>query len=42
MRWTLFFSIAWMIFYFAPTRRWRITGLGGLLLFLFLGLGSGG
>lgn len=41
MSWYVFVSLAWLIFYFAPSKAWRRAGLAALLLFLFLGLGSG-
>jgi hypothetical protein len=34
----VFLSLAWLVFYFAPSKSARITGLGLLLLILFAGL----
>jgi hypothetical protein len=36
--WIVFLSLAWLIFYFAPNRSARISGLGILLLILAFGL----
>lgn len=39
--WAAYLSLAWLIIYLVPWRRWRYAALSLLVLFLFLGLGRG-
>jgi hypothetical protein len=39
VRWWTFLSLAWLIWYFTPWKRWRLAGLGLLLLLFALGIG---